>query len=509
MRTLTIVAVAAAVLCLNVPLAAQSELHRAIYLVESSDCVSLPLFRTQSGFLLEGTSGLVTALHGVAGCATISARQPDQSNVTHKSLQPRRVDIEHDVVVLSGPTLPTSGGLRLHPSSLPGSGAVKVLGHPSGIAGVWEMDLGLASTTFMPLSMVVTPELFPAVQKRGSPAVGISVLGLNGDLQPGHSGAPVLDSSGRVLGVASGGLGKGALGIGWAIPLSIVQWAEVSSRRREMDALAWNEPALVFAFEEPAEPIAPPVVRSQGSACIGQGHLFDLDRGDSSPSSQQADLFFEARTNVQRILQPRGAAAMAVIGGRALDRVTPEGLRRAEYTGEGIDASRDESNRLPAGTVLAVRTGEGRFAKLKIVESRGDAIRFDWVSYGLPGEGPSPLAPSLEPCGVKEALLCGAGALPGDEIQSFSILNRTADRLEISIRYRFNPAHGTVYLGARLLDSDGAALSDGYRPAAAPPSGESFAVVDLGPGGSRYLLIWLYEQYKSEAFVCRQFDYRY
>jgi trypsin-like peptidase len=511
MRRITILVATAIVLLGFVPrLAAQADYRSAIFLVEASDCVSLPLLRIQTGFLLEGTPGLVTALHGVTGCATVSARQPDQNSIAHKGLRPRSVDIEHDVVLLEGPTLPSTGGLKPHPTSLPGPGEVRVVGHPAGIAGLWEMELQLASRTFMPLSMVVTQELYPAIAKRASPGINIEVLGVNGNLQPGHSGAPILDSSRRVLGVASGGLGKGALGIGWAIPLSKVHWAGASAREKELNSLAWNEPALVFAYDETVLSVAPPVIRSQGSACIMQSRLFDLDRGDSSPAQQQGDLFFAARTNVERVLEPNpwSTSTMAIIGGRAFDRVTLEGLRRTNYQRQGFDASRDERNRLPAGTVLAVRTSDGRFAKVKIVESHGDVIRFDWLTYALPGEGPSPQVPSLEPCGFKATLLCGSGALPGDEIQSFSILNRTPDGLEVAVRYRFNTAHGTVYLGTVLLDKDETAVTDGYQPASAPPSGESSAVVSLGRGTSRFLLVWLYERYKSEAFACRQFDYR-
>jgi hypothetical protein len=283
---------------------------------------------------------------------------------------------------------------------------------------------------------------------------------------------------------------------------------DASARKKEMDSLSWNEPALVFAYDEPAHPVAPPVIRSQGAGCIMQAGLFDLDRGDSSPAQPQGDLFLEARTQVERILRPWSASGIALIGGRAFDRVTLEGLRQTEYQGQGVNASRDERNSLPSGSVLAVRTNEGRFAKLNVVASNGDAVKFDWVTYALPGEGPSPLAPSVGPCGYQATLLCGSGALPGDEIQNFTILNRTPEGLVVSVRYRFNPAHGTVYMGTMLLDNDGTALSEGFRPAPTPPAGESSILVDLGRGASRYLLVWLYEGYKSEAFACRQFDYR-
>ena len=502
---------AAALLAFATRVHSQGDYRAAIFLVEASDCVSMPLLRVQTGFLLESAPGLVTALHGVVGCATVSARQPDRNNVTYRNLRPASVDIEHDVAILAGSGLPAAGGLSRHPTSLPGPGAVKVIGHPAGIAGLWEMELSLASRTFMPLSMVVTQDLSPAIRKRGSPGIDVEVLGLNGNLQPGHSGAPILDSSGRVLGVASGGLGKGSLGIGWAIPLAKVQWADASARRKEMDSLAWNEPALVFAYDDAAAPAVPPVVRSQGSACIGPAHFFDLDRGDSAPSQQQGDLFLEGVTNIERVLQPSpwSSAGIAAIGDRAFERVTLEALRRTEYQRLRIDASGDERNRLPSGTVIGVHTSEGRFAKMRIIDSRGDAVTFDWVTYALPDEGPSPLAPSIEPCGFKGTLLCGTGALAGDEIQSFSIQNMAPDRVDLTVRYRFNPAHPQVYLGTTLLDNNGASVTGGFFPTAAPPSGVVSTKADRVAGRpSRYLLVWLYEAYKSEAFACRQFDYR-
>lgn len=478
-----------------------------IYLVEAGDCVSLPEVRSQTGFRLQGVQGIVTALHGVVGCDHVTARRPETGEV-HGGLRIALVDVARDVAVLQGPSLTGSDGLRPHPTSIPAQAEVVVLGHPAAIPTAWRMPLQVESLSLKPLYAVLPAHLFSAVQQRKSPEAGVPVLRLNGNLQPGHSGAPILDSSGAVLGIGSGGLGDGTLGIGWAIPLAGIDWRPRQERETELDDLAAFEPTLVFAYQEPDAPVIEPTVRSRGTGCLAQTALFDLDRGDSRPPNDQADLFLDARTSVERYLVPWNNAELAVIGGRDFERVTPAALKRAAFGRQGLNASRDAGNALPAGTVLAVKTNEGRLAKLRIHESRGDYVSFEWETLALPSEGPSPLPPAVEPCGAEQDLLCGTGQLPGDEIGSFGVVSLTPGELLIEVHHRFNPAHGQVWLGARLLDANGASLSPGFYPTAASPGGSTRVRVDRGTGRARYLLIWMYDSYKSEAFVCRRFDYR-
>jgi hypothetical protein len=110
---------------------------------------------------------------------------------------------------------------------------------------------------------------------------------------------------------------------------------------------------------------------------------------------------------------------------------------------------------------------------------------------------------------------CGTGMMPGDEIVHFRIVNKTDDMLTIQVDYRYNSVHGqNVYLGGYLLDPSGQLLSLGYIPAAAPTMGQGTAAIQvnfnkqLGRRESTELFIWMYEQFKGEAFVCRRFPYR-
>lgn len=60
------------------------------------------------------------------------------------------------------------------------------------------------------------------VVDRGSPLYNAKVLSIQGEIEPGHSGAPILDSKNRVLAIANGGLKGGTVGICWAIPINQV-----------------------------------------------------------------------------------------------------------------------------------------------------------------------------------------------------------------------------------------------------------------------------------------------
>ena len=52
----------------------------------------------------------------------------------------------------------------------------------------------------------------------GFPHLNQEVLHLEGDLLPGDSGAPILNEKGHVVAIGNGGLKRGQVGLGWAIP---------------------------------------------------------------------------------------------------------------------------------------------------------------------------------------------------------------------------------------------------------------------------------------------------
>jgi hypothetical protein len=83
----------------------------------------------------------------------------------------------------------------------------------------------------------------------GFPALDTQVLRLDGNLLPGHSGAPLIDNAGQVVGIGSGGLERGAVGVGWAVRAQYLQRLLQSA-----DALpaGGTEAATAFATAAPA-----------------------------------------------------------------------------------------------------------------------------------------------------------------------------------------------------------------------------------------------------------------
>jgi S1-C subfamily serine protease len=115
------------------------------------------------------------------------------------------VDTQNDVAMLR------VDGLRTPPLAITGSGdyprPVVILGYPRDGALV-----GVAATAGAPRT-VIAPNAYGR-------HVGRSVVPLRGQVEPGESGGPVVDSRGGVVAMIFGGSKNG--GNGFAVPVSVV-----------------------------------------------------------------------------------------------------------------------------------------------------------------------------------------------------------------------------------------------------------------------------------------------
>jgi len=165
-----------------------------------------PHNRISSGFktAIDGTTGIVTTLHGVTGCDQISAFNLKQSI---PDLQVSRVNVRLDVTFLTSPSLVYSSSSGLLTTSDFQSTDLRVVGYPQGLQ--------------FQLSHVVELHARALVMLR--------------ELLPSRAGA-------------DGGLGGGTLNIGWAIPYSSIDWHDSSAYRNELNRLAQEDAETLFGF---------------------------------------------------------------------------------------------------------------------------------------------------------------------------------------------------------------------------------------------------------------------
>ena len=195
--------------------------ENCVYRITASECLHEPKERSLTGFIVNATRGIYTALHGVVDATRIGAlgQQPDQA---FSALQISKVDIQHDVALLDSPELNGKNlpGLDLLEFSQPvDPGPLTVIGHPYGIDLIRTSDLLLRKPGLVELRTLLESDAEIAAEDRGSPYYMAMMLSIQGKFLPGDSGAPVLDSNNRVIAIVDGGLRAGLADISWPVPI--------------------------------------------------------------------------------------------------------------------------------------------------------------------------------------------------------------------------------------------------------------------------------------------------
>jgi S1-C subfamily serine protease len=167
---------------------------------------------TGSGFVLDDKGDILTNAHVVASSLDVRVSFSDHRTVAARVIGK---DADTDLAVLA--VNPTE--VKLHPLELGDSGAVRV-GDPTVAIG---NPFGLERT--------LTTGVVSALQRRITAPSGFAiedVIQTDAAINPGNSGGPLLDATGKVIGVnsqiATGGEGSsGSVGIGFAVPAATVR----------------------------------------------------------------------------------------------------------------------------------------------------------------------------------------------------------------------------------------------------------------------------------------------
>jgi S1-C subfamily serine protease len=163
---------------------------------------------TGSGFVIDKSGYILTNAHVIEGASRVSVQFEDNKTVEAKV---EGKDTSTDIALLKV----DKDGLDLKPLELGNSKGVQV-GDPTIAIG---NPFGLDRT--------LTTGVVSALQRKISAPNGYSisnVIQTDAAINPGNSGGPLLDATGRVIGInsqiATGGSGGGNVGIGFAVPVN-------------------------------------------------------------------------------------------------------------------------------------------------------------------------------------------------------------------------------------------------------------------------------------------------
>ncbi len=191
-------------------------LKKAIVRVDANQCPGKD--RSATGFLWHRDTWIVTALHVVNGCQAISiyaesAKQAQKASVS-------RVLRKSDLALLQLGA-PIRGTALLHAASATPAVTedLEVLGYPLAIPKMDNTEVQLRFGGRL-LRDIVPQAVTNELRTLGSPDPNIKITDIQGNLLPGHSGAPILDRGGRIVAIADGGLESGAVGVSWGLPVA-------------------------------------------------------------------------------------------------------------------------------------------------------------------------------------------------------------------------------------------------------------------------------------------------
>ena len=142
-----------------------------------------------------------------------------------------------------------------------------------------------------------------------------------------------------------------------------------------------SAPATTTAPSTTVPPSTTTTVPSSNGSVRGTW-TFDFDTGVEGASG--SDVWWNQLTSTNRQLQPYSSGAMLFnMGAANYEAVTKAQLQGLAYSTNPINGS-DSGNQMPPGTVIAVKTNTGRFAKMKVIAKEpypSNTLTFRYYTY--------------------------------------------------------------------------------------------------------------------------------
>jgi hypothetical protein len=300
---------------------------------------------------VEGRIGIVTALHGIVGCRDLMAFNLRH---TYRSLRVSRVDLAHDVALLS------SADLERETDALQTLAAfrdeqLRVIGYPQALQYQFSHRIEPHIPPFRRLYELLPASERGELQNRRSPSTRETVMSLSGAIQSGYSGAPVVTWQGSVIAIANGGLRGGGADIGWAMPIWQVKWEDPIKPQVEAELRRLAGGTLGALFGAEAKPVSTLRVLYLADGGDPVGKIYELREGQlrvlyqrpqgriySVATAPDGDIYFSDH-NGNHIYRLQGGKEVSVYTHKTYTRgigFDREGrLHFAEATGAGADGT--------------------------------------------------------------------------------------------------------------------------------------------------------------------------
>jgi hypothetical protein len=229
---------------------------RALARVRATGCADDDS-RGGTGFVWQQPDRMVTALHVVADCSQVLVQFHGSAERPIRRV--RNVLREADLVLLEIDPNPRAAPLQ-HSTRVPEPTEVlRVYGYPLMIATPEDAPLTIKDSNRFAfrLGQAIDQRTAQLLQG-GVPSLAIEVLRTDGNLQQGHSGAPLIDRDGRVVGIGSGGVNAGVTGIGWSVRARYLESLPQATDRPTMGDAAGSRARFAASLGPPGGTAAAP-----------------------------------------------------------------------------------------------------------------------------------------------------------------------------------------------------------------------------------------------------------
>jgi hypothetical protein len=403
--------------------------RHAVVRVDAAMCAGVPGGRlVGSGFLWKQDTSVVTALHVVNGCKEISVYSDMARNSADAHVS--KVVVKEDLVLLTldkGISGTTNFVVSKDaPADTEDLILVGFPGDSSGSTGKTIRRQFSGDTLEKVVSYADQQEL----KSNPSPALDIKVVFLQGTFEHGHSGGPILNHDGAVIGIADGGLKHGTTEDSWAIPSADI--ADLESSTEPLGGMAIQRSSLLFS----ATPIANigPTIHCGGGdfkhlKSVGYSDVLataddpaGLQRLASLSQIPATTLTFEVYQDTQTratIVLPEGEQLMqegqicsAISTGGGVRTIAIVADSSADPTGKAAAAAFETSVGIFPGNGWNFGQAFSYLSPLPVLGG-GMAWRKDWVHYLPPGPPLGVLfdAQQFETLALRNNLLLGVTAI--------------------------------------------------------------------------------------------------